>query len=248
MRLAIVLCCLLTLAPAARAGGLNLAWDACLPDGGTSIRKSACNSNAGYNYLFGSFTPLQSHPRCAAVAFYVDIQSESSTLPAWWGFFWSDLCRSTALNVSFDFSSLSQASCNDPYNGSGWGGIANYMAGSHTRTDYTPRANAARIMMGAGSAAGPTPVSAGTEYYGFRISISNMMTTGAGACDGCATPVCVTLSEADVYDDVPEGTPQKFERLTAQAQSNMVSWQDAGPSCQSAVKNKTWGQLKSMYR
>lgn len=253
MRLAFVLCCLLVVAPVARAAGLNLAWDQCLSEGGVAAKKFACNTSTGFQYLYGSFVPARPHPRFVGCAFYVDILSEATGLPDWWQFYWGGSCRQTALNVSFDFTGAPQGACNDPFSGQGYGGIANYVVTNHPRPDYQPRPNGARIIIGV-VATSPVNVSAGTEYYGFRLAISNQSSAGPGACAGCATAACVTLTEAEVVDDKPDpppgqqGQPTQFERLNMQSMGNMVSWQDAGPSCQSAVKNKTWGQLKSLYR
>ncbi len=247
MRFALALCCLLVVAPVTHAAGLNLAWDQCLSDGGSAAKKFACNTNAGFEYLYGSFIPGQNHPQFCGCLYYVDIQAETATLPSWWQFYWSESCRPTALGMTFDFTSLTTQSCNDPFNGTAVGGIANYVVGTHTRPDFTPRANAARIYAAAAVLPYPT-ITPGTEYLGFRLAISHQSTVGGGACAGCATAVCITFTQCDVVDDKPLGAPERVERLTQQATSNMASWQDAGPSCQSAVKNKTWGQLKSLYR
>jgi hypothetical protein len=97
-------------------------------------------------------------------------------------------------------------------------------------------------------------LSSGTEYYAFRLRLRYDSSSGGGACDGCSTPVCLTLSEVAVYDDTPEppageqSNPPPPEIISQQAQNFMISWQDTGTNCQSAVKNKTWGQLKSLYR
>lgn len=252
-RLPLTLCLLLLSAPAARAAGLDLAWDKCLPDGGVIAKRFACANNTGYAEIIGSFIPMQAHPRFVAYEVKLDIQSQSSTLPAWWQLFNAGSCRENAFSVTFDFRSLPQASCNNPFEGTAMGGVGYYATSDHPRPDYTSRPNAARMGM-AVAMMSPRYLSSGTEYYAFDLRLEYDASGGAGACEGCSTPACLTLSEVTVYDDTPEpregeqSYPPAPEVISQQAQNNMISWQDVGTSCQSAVKNKTWGQLKSMYR
>jgi hypothetical protein len=250
-----VLCCLLLASSSAHAAGLNLAWDQCLSEGGVAAKKSACAANTGYSDVVGSFVPTQPHPGFLGLEILLDVQSETPTLPDWWQFFNSPSCRENALSVSFDFTGAAQSACSDPFSGQAMGGMAAYVTVGHPRLagDYQPKPNAARIYM-AVALENAVGLAAGTEYYCFRLRIGNQASSGASACAGCATPACMTLSEVRVYDQgpqVPRGEqapPARFERINMQAQGNLIGWQDTGPACQSAVKNKTWGQLKSMYR
>lgn len=253
-RLPLALCLLLFLSvPSARAAGLNLAWDKCLPDGGVSAKTFACGNNSGYADIIGSFTPSQAHPQFVAIEVKLDVQSQSQTLPAWWQLFNNGSCRETAFEVTFDFRTLPQSSCEDPFGGSAWGGVGYYATSDHPHPDYQTRSNAARMGM-AVALANAKYLSSGTEYYAFRLRLRYDSSSGGGACDGCSTPVCLTLSEVAVYDDTPEpragqqSYPPAPEIITRQAQNFMIGWQDTGTNCQSAVKNKTWGQLKSLYR
>ena len=240
-------------APSARAAGLNLAWDQCLSEGGVRAKKFACGLNTGYSDIVGSFVPSQPHAQFVACEVKLDIQSESTTLPDWWQFFNNGSCRENALTVSFDFTASPQSACTDPFGGVAVGGIGYYATVGSPRPGYSPRLNAARIGM-AVAMANAKYLSSGTEYYCFRLRMLNRASSGGGACAGCATPVCLTLSEVLVYDDTPEprdgeqSYPPAPEIISQQSLDNMIGWQDTGTSCQSAVKNKTWGQLKSLYR
>jgi len=149
---------------------------------------------------------------------------------------------------------LPKSFCDDPFDGSAMGGVTNYTTSDHPRPDWpSVGSNAARMGVAAAVAYAKS-LSAGTEYYAFRLSLQYESSSGVGACEGCNTPVCLTLSEVAVYDDSPEPSGNELthqpdpEIITQQAQNRMISWQDSGANCQPAVKNKTWGQLKSLYR
>jgi hypothetical protein len=255
MRLLRAFCLVLLLSSSsARASGLNLAWDKCLPEGGAIGKTFTCGSDMGYADIIGSFTPSQPHPRFIGIEVKLDIQSQSQTLPAWWQLFHAGSCRMSAFDVSFNFRTLPKSFCDDPFDGSAVGGVTNYTTSDHPRPDWpSVGPNAARMGVAA-AVAYPKNLSAGTEYYAFSLRLQYESSSGAGACEGCNTPVCLTLSEVAVYDasleplDGKQKPPSTPEIITQQAQNRLISWQDNGTNCQSAVKNKTWGQLKSLYR
>jgi hypothetical protein len=100
----------------------------------------------------------------------------------------------------------------------------------------------------------PSPTSsraltAGTEYYLFKISI---IKSGTIACQGCRTPACIQLSLVRLTQ--PEPLDDAF--ITERADMNSVTWQggisspdDDLPSCRAdAVQNRSWGQVESLYR
>jgi len=254
MRLCHALFLVLLVSPASvHATGLNLAWNKCLPEGGVIAKTFACNNNTEYADIIGSFTPAQPHPRFIGIEVKLDVQSQSQTVPAWWQFFNSGSCRTSAYDVSFDFRALPTTYCDDPFNGGAWGGVGYYATSIYPRAGYQPPSNMARMGMAA-AVMNPRNLSPGTEYYAFRLRLQYESSSGGGACDGCSSPVCLTLSEVAVYDLAPPSAggqwtrPPAPEVISQQAQNFMISWQDNGTNCQSAVKNKTWGQLKSLYR
>jgi hypothetical protein len=58
----------LTVPAPALAGGINFAWNACLPEGGADRATFACSSNEGSSVAIGSFmltshSPSSSGPR-----------------------------------------------------------------------------------------------------------------------------------------------------------------------------------------
>ena len=56
-----------TYAGVVNAAGANLAWNACLSEGGTANRAFACNANTGTNVLFGSFVLTADQPLCTGI-------------------------------------------------------------------------------------------------------------------------------------------------------------------------------------
>lgn len=98
-------------------------------------------------------------------------------------------------------------------------------------------------------AAGPQP--AGSEYYSMNFVVNNAKTVGTGACAGCLDPVCIVLNEILITQ--PAGTPGESPAVTDLLTSNYVTWQGgqiAAPGCPAATPtvNRTWGQVKSIYR
>jgi hypothetical protein len=252
LKLATFALSLLLLASPAGAAGVNLAWNQALPEGGSATKQFNCASGLGESELVGSFVCGQPHPLFIGCEALLDIQAATTSLPDWWQF-GAGSCRSEALACGFDFRGLQQTLCSSPYEGNVFGGVAAYATSARPLADHQPAPNAARIKI-AGVHLGTGMVSAGEEYFAFRLTISHEGSAGAGSCGGCAVPVCLTLTEVKVYDDVPvaengqQSPPPSFERITGPARGNVASWQDAGSGCQSAVKNRTWGQLKSAYR
>lgn len=238
----------------APAGGINLAWDQCWREGGTSNKRFGCTTNSGYEFLVGSFLPGVPHLAFIGTEIYVDLYAAQATLPDWWQFFNQGSCRRTALAASADFTLAPQASCVDPWQGLAAGGIAAYQTISTTPPVPDGSPSHARLKA-AFALAEPIPLEAQTEYYGFRLSISNAKTLGDSACVGCETDACILLNEIRAVDS--DGL---VERLTTTEVNSLVTWRcgispTSGPppcyslvGCSVAARNTTWGQLKSLYR
>ncbi|MBI5709702.1 MAG: hypothetical protein HZC42_05255 [Candidatus Eisenbacteria bacterium] len=236
------------------AGGINLAWDQCWPEGGTSNRRFACDTNAGYQQIVGSFAPFEAHPNFVGTEIIMDVVSLTSALPDWWQFFNPGSCRRTALSASADFAQSPQTSCVDPWQGRAAGGIAAYQTSTSVPPVPNGLPNAARLKV-AFALEFPESLGAEAEYYGFRLSISNAKTFGDSACGGCESNVCILLTEIKVADS---GGFQ--ERLWSWLANGAVTWECASwwwgewatcyatPGCTVAARNATWGQVKSLYR
>jgi len=230
---------LLVAASPAWAGGVNFAWNDCLPEGGRTGVRFDCTASTIVQDAVGSFMLNNPMPDFYALEIVVDLQAEAATLPAWWTFSPSPgACRDSSLTMSFDFSSLANVACADPF---GWpvvGALLNYL----------PSGNRARII---GIASIPpdefgqssSPLEAKKEYYGFRLRLRLDRATGAGACAGCATEVQLVLNSIGAV-----GVAENSFELCASPISldPVIDWQCA--SCATPTLNRTWGQLKSLYR
>ncbi len=229
----------------AHATGTNLAWNACLSEGGIANKDFACASNTGTNVLYGSFVLAADQPLGIGIEAMVEISAASDSLPAWWRLFNADACRKTSLATSFDFSSDPGTACTDMWLGAGIGGIGAYHTYWTTPQVPSGLANQSRIRFGAAVPAGaPMQLSAGIEYYAFKLLVNNAKSTGATSCAGCSTPVCLLLSELNVVQ-----SDGQHEVLTTAQTSNRVTWQ-AATSCPGAMtqQNITWGQIRSVMQ
>lgn len=245
LALVVLLVGTVTLAAEATAAGVNFSWDACTAEGGVQSKTFACNTNSGSRAAWGSFIVAAAQDSFVGVEIIVAVQAQSDTLPDWWQFFNDGSCRKTALSTSFDFTSAPGTSCTDPWFGLAAGGLAAY----HTIATNPPvpsgLSNAARIKIGAAvPSTSPLSLAAGTEYYCFRLVLTNAKTVGSGACSGCDVPVCLALSQIRMAQ--LNGT---YEDLTQPISQNVVFWQSSGGSCgATAPQNATWGQIRSILR
>jgi len=241
--IAILVAISITLSPRATAGGVNLAWSTCLSEGGLTNRNFGCSTNSGTNLLVASFMLSADQQLCTGIEATVEITASADSLPSWWQFLNSAACRQTALSTALDFSSDPGTSCTDMWSGQGVGGIGAYHTYWTSPQVPSGQPNQARIRLAAAvPSTSPLQLVAGTEYYAFKLLVSNAKTVGSGTCGGCQTPVCVLLSEINVVQ-----ADGQHESLTVPAASNLVTWQ-AAASCPGgmAQQNFTWGQIRSI--
>ena len=243
--------------------GVNLRWDRCYGDGGVWNKTFACNTNVGTEQLVGSFDLAENLDRVVTAEIVMDLRSASSTLPAWWQMMNFGTCRRTALDLdpNLDISS----SCMDWSVEPTGGGISLYSIGSQGPEHV--RINA--------SVAVPTPsdLTAGVEYFLFRLLISHEKTVGTGSCAGCDQPVCIFLSRVSLYRAQSSVAAIHLEKGANWSGSQHVTWQNGYPldvhqvcetpgipcprrytdfecvlSSPTANRGSTWGQVKAMFR
>jgi hypothetical protein len=174
----------------------------------------------------------------------VDITADADSLPAWWRFEGTNVCR-LGLSSSFSFASDPNTQCVDAFGSQATGGIGGY----HTfwtapQVPGGDPATAQALLVAAVPQAMAQAFTAGTEYYGFKLALSSIKTVGSGACSGCATPVCITLSQIKVVKS--DNTAQLLTELVV---ANTATWQSA-EQCPGALapENVTWGQIRSVLR
>jgi len=232
-------------AASASAAGTNLRWSSCFGDGGPQNRTSACTSNLGSNILVGSFVlPSAGVLQASGVELLLDFASAGATMPDWW----RTTCRTGFITCNPTISP-SAANCFDWANGAGAGGLAAYNVG----TLYGPTHS--RLLAGfAVPSNNRQDIPGDFEMFLFNTVISNAKTTGAGACTGCATPVCIQFSNVKVAAGIVTGAVVNGASAPA---SNYALWQggagagsNLGSGCPAATptRNATWGSVKSLYR
>ncbi|MBI5170948.1 MAG: hypothetical protein HZA61_15770 [Candidatus Eisenbacteria bacterium] len=227
----------------ASAAGINFGWNDC-GGGPSSLNKTfACNSNTlSGAVLVGSYIPPAGSSAITGEEIVIDLVSSSASLPAWWQFKNAGSCRQTALSTSADFTS-GPFTCADYWTGLAAGGATAYI------TPYAASPNRARLLIIYATAiANAQPVDANLEYYAFKATMSGAKTVGAGACAGCADPVCLVLNEIKLTQPAGVGD----YRIQAPAQRNYATWQGGvvGGGCPAVVptQNRTWGSVKALYR
>jgi hypothetical protein len=231
----------------AEAGTVNFYWTDCVGNGGTSNKNFAnCTTtvSSATDAAAGSFIPSNAMTDFVAVEIVLDLQTEAASVPAWWDFNPSPTqCHGSSLAMTFDFTSFANGSgaCTDPFGAPATGSLANY------EPAFNGAANRARVIgVAAIDASNPQVLAAGTEYYGFRLALKKDKSTGAGSCAGCDTPVAIVLNSLRA---VGSGLGS-FEDNTAPAASQCITYQAAGAATCLATptRNRTWGEIKSLYR
>jgi len=241
---ALLLSGLLSSSSAFAGAGVNLSWDACTPEGGVQNKTFACNTNLGSRTMFASFVLGSDMPNAVGFDARVDITAQADSLPAWWRFDGPNTCR-VGLSCSFNFASDPNTACVDAFGSQATGAVAGYR--TYWTDPQVPGGNPATaepLLIAAVQLASAQALTAGTEYYAFKLTISSTKTVGTGACAGCSTPVCITLSEIEV-----DGSDATKQVLTGPIVSSSVTWQSASQCAGSlAPQNVTWGQIRSVLR
>jgi hypothetical protein len=100
-----------------------------------------------------------------------------------------------------------------------------------------------------------TPLSAAQEYYALNIRIDNRRTVGVGACPGCQTAMGF-VANSIVLAYGPNGALS--QTIEFPKDDILACWQclcgiytDIGflfGQCVTAVRDVSWGAIKSLYR
>lgn len=230
---------LFLMAPPVWGQGMNAFWGTC--GYGNRLHTFACDTNTGNHDLVVSFAPPTDMPAVSQAFGIIDLCLGGVNLTPWWQYN-SGSCRQGALSALAEDVSGSLA-CADHWQGQASTTV--YYNAGYSGWD------SARIVVSVWmDEQFAPPVQAGTEYHAFTVRIGNESTVGAGACGGCTFPACIVLNELQIKQ--PAGTPGGDLILTnpIPGGNNYLMWQQSVPNCPFIVPvaNRTWGQIKSLYR
>jgi len=227
------------------AEALYLTWNECAPAAAASHDLAwACDANEGQGELYCAFGLPAAVDSVLGFELVVDIQHAEVLLPDWWQLA-SGGCRYGQLAADLDFTGHEE--CADFSRGRAAGGIMGYYLDE-------PRGAASQARIKVAGAwlpdAGYATLSADSTYYAARVILRYALTSGDGACAGCAGAACLVLNGmwirrqpgalgGDVQLSMPGLDP-----------SNWATWQGgAGADCTAVpVRVTSWGQLKGLYR
>jgi hypothetical protein len=223
-------------APIARAEGINLSWDDC-GSFGVANKAFACDVNDAVFTLVGSFI-LDAPDSVLGLSAEVVIDAEPALLPNWWKFPSYNpypsppgACQDSGQILLDDGQSTScPTAVIDPESGWGYGWFP--MSGS-------PSEALTGITTGSTSIT-ESVVVPGSEYAVLRLTLRPARTIGPGACDGCSTPMTITLSLVTMI----RSDGNESHRITDPATRNVVTWH----GLPTPVLPTTWGAIKRLYR
>jgi hypothetical protein len=255
LRLGVVLG-ILGLAPAARAGFIDIKWDDCSAGGvAASVNKDyACDLlTSGFFNMVCSFDPDAAHTHGSdgiiADLGSIDLIATSPTatdLPQYWKFQPTGVggCGGgSRILFNADFTG-GPFSCTDLW--AGLGSTGGQLGGT---TGPAPSGNTARIKW----TTNVTPdqditVAPGTQYYVEQIRINRNVSACPG---GCLDEVCLVFNTYTIFL-LNSATP-KQETDAGGVNPPYITWQQGGSpvfNCPipTPARSRSWGEIKSLYR
>lgn len=238
---------LLAFGPAHAAPGANLTWSRCYGEGvGTQNRAFACDTNAGSEVLVVSFVLPSPLAQVSGNEFVIDLISQDDPLPTWWEFKNPGTCRQTSLSMNL-FENPADVVCTDWQQGLSSGGIGSYASSQGTISLEFPTRHRRLTIALAVPLTGLQDLIEDTEYFACNIHVDHAKTVGTGACGGCAGSVCLVLNHFRATTTAIGNDVNLFGGSTPG--SNMAQWQGTGADCLLVpVQNRSWGQVKALYR
>jgi hypothetical protein len=225
----------------AAGGGIDLGWDDCGGQPPSLNKTFACDTNAGFNTLIGSFRAPCCVTAMSANEVVIDVQTPGVTLTPWWGMRTGACRASVSLSGNFDFTA-GPFTCVDYWQGGAIGSFAeNPAIGNRVRIKgvFALPSGDPRV----------TGILEGTEVYSFKLNIGHQKTTGLGACAGCPLGACIVLQSIKLNQ--PVDAPGGGKYMGNPLNRAYALWQGGiGGDCYASTpaKNVTWGQIKAHYR
>jgi hypothetical protein len=253
-KMLLISCVMLALtASAALAGSLNFSWGPnCASDGLLIDKTFACNTNLGAAHVMvASFVPTVGHDLFLALDAAIDgqVAAPNTVIPDWWQFKNVGSCRLLAASAGALYAG-SQAVCYDVWFAQASATIDYYGDPVVVAIPVPPVVgNRVRMKIGVSvpeAAAGP--IEGGQEYFAFTVSVNNTKTINTGFCAGCATPMAWVFNS--MIPGWTDGGVIGQESISTPLLNQCITWQGgaAGLCGETPTQNKTWGQVKSLYR
>lgn len=236
-------------AGSALAQGSNLFWDDCSAGAALTDKTDLCNSNAGApKKLIVTFNPGASTVADVnGVDGVIDVLVDDTALPDYWRLDAAG-CRSGRLSSDVNVGNSSAPfTCLEAWSqvGNAAGGATFLIEPALQSIVPGPNRGRIRFQVGVPGTVAFDPNDA-NEFYITAINITNQNTT---TCTGCATPACLVLNLLRLTK--PAGTTGGDLFVTTPDIGYSVTWQGGGTIvCPGAVptQNRTWGQVKHLYR
>jgi hypothetical protein len=253
MKKILVLCTALMLTVAATSAfavGNTINWGGCIGSGANPNQVFDCvNLGGPYNLA------LELQPPALAGWFAVDIDLDLQTGTPALNPFWhmeGPGCNSTGLSISAARNTIPNLGCLATFTGSTGGSVSSLIT---AYGNGFGGANRARILVTvARSASSPIAAAAGSNYYMSHLTFAlDNASEAGGPCVGCADPAAIVYNSTVMYSVAGAGG------LGSEAAPLEVDGPGLGTNCASInggvgtcaatpTINKTWGQLKSLYR
>jgi len=224
--------------PARAVPGTWLRWNDCEAAGmGTLVIN--CVIPVFQRSMFASVGSDSDITQVVGASLVLDVITDSPTLVDWWRLGPGD-CRAGKLGASADLSS--GLACVDAWNLEGSGLIQVY------GTRPGSGANQARFVATAGVSADSAVTLPAGQTRGIVRVFMFLSDAATSPCAGCSTGACVVLNSVQLVR-LP-GAPGGDITLSEPAEdgSNYAMWQSGAACVTVPAVNRSWGQIKAMYR
>lgn len=217
--------------------------------GGRAEPRLRLRHERGQDFAYGTFTLAAPFAQLQGTDARLALVAASPVLPAWWRLGAPPDCRTTSL-LAQPIPDPSATICEDWAQGLATG-LLSYCTSTSACGDPAMPANAASILIGSF-----VPLDEGQDlvtgqsYFVFSMRINHAKTVGAGACDGCLVPICITFNSLRL---AVNNVLPIFITTPSVPGGTVLTWQNGAPGvpgCMGATpaRRSTWGSVKSLYR